>query len=63
MGVEAYDPHCTGMGTNAGSPETILGALDQVNQIIARIESRMTLTFPATPLISDEMTFSITSSD
>ena len=78
MGVEAYDPHCTGMGPNAGSsadyigcilqnndgsPETILGALDQVNQIIAGIESRMTLTFPATPLISDEMTFSITTSD
>lgn len=78
MGIEAYDPHCTGLGTddtssadyigcilqnNDGSPETILGAMDQVNQIIAGIESRMTLSFPASPLISSEMTFSITTAD
>ncbi len=78
MGIEAYDPHCTGMGSSAsssadyigcilqnndGSPETILGSLDQVNQIIAGIESQMSLTFPVSPLTSDEITFSITTAD
>ena len=77
-GIKAFDPHCEGMGSDAtssadfigcilqnndGSPETVLGSLGQVNQIITGIESRMTLSFPATPLISDEMTFNLTTAD
>ena len=78
MGINAFDPHCTGLGTNAdstadyigcilqsndGSPETVLGAMNLVNEIISGIESRLALTYPTTPLTSGNITFNVTTAD
>jgi len=78
MGLASFDPHCTGMGTDAGSsadyigcilqnndgsPETIQGSLNLINEIISGIESQMTLTYPTTAQTSDEMTISVTTAD
>lgn len=73
-----FDDHCTGMGTTAdssadyiaciltrndGSPETTLGALNLARNIVNGVESRVVLTYPASPRTTEDITFTVETAD
>lgn len=76
---KAFDPSCSSNFTNNasnladyigcilqnndGTPETVLGAMNLLTEIVTGIENNVALTYPTTAKVTDNIQFSVTTSD